>query len=506
MVTDLIPKARVLIVEDEGIVAIDLKKMLLELGFEVAGVAATAEQALETAERQPLDLVLMDIRIQGEVDGIETARRLRRGHDVPVLYLTAHRDPETLSRAKQTEPFGYLLKPFKKVDLSIALDFAMLRHKLESQLREREHLLTTTLGSIRDGVLTTDRVGQVTFLNPAAELLTGWPNAEGVGHSLDEVLSLRDEAHAGATPVPILRVLDERAGHVLAGAVLVSRTGEQRPVSESAAPVADALHTFGAVVVVRDETEHRALLRQVELNDRLTALGTLAAGIAHEVSNPLTFVMSNLEYLRVSLEAAVKAQAVDAELLETVSEAAEGAQRIAQILTDLRGFTRQPLSGPAECEVWPSLEWALKVTAKERNLKAQLELAIAPMPKVTVDATRLGQVFVNLLTNAAQAIPAGSPETQRIGVTTATDAEGAAVVEISDSGSGISPEQRSRLFSAFFTTKGPRQGTGLGLFIAHGIVESAGGRIEVVSPPRGGTLFRVVLPPVPGAKPIAPLS
>jgi C4-dicarboxylate-specific signal transduction histidine kinase len=203
--------------------------------------------------------------------------------------------------------------------------------------------------------------------------------------------------------------------------------------------------------------------------------------------------------LQSTLEAAEVRQAIEPEVLSTVRDAAEGAQRIAQILTDLRGFTRQPkTTAAAECEPWPSLEWALRVTAKERNEKAQLDLAISPMPKVALDATRLGQVFVNLLTNAAQAISPGALKDHHIGVKTATDEQGAAVIEVSDSGAGITPEQRRRLFSAFFTTKGPKQGTGLGLFIAHGIVESAGGRIEVESLAKGGTMFRVVLPAAQG--------
>ena len=187
-------------------------------------------------------------------------------------------------------------------------------------------------------------------------------------------------------------------------------------------------------------------------------------------------------------------------MLSTLSDAQEGASRIAHILTDLRGFTRQPAGqGKGQCEPWPSLEWALRVTAKERSQKAQLDLNIAPMPRVPLDSTRLGQVFVNLLTNAAQAIGSGSPSEHRVGVKTYTDAQGSAVIEVSDSGTGITEEQRRRLFTAFFTTKSPRQGTGLGLFIVNGIVESAGGHVEVESPPRGGTLFRVVLPGVSGA-------
>lgn len=497
--SELTPRGRVLIVEDEGIVAIDLKKTLVELGFEVTGVAATAAQALETANRAPMDLVLMDIRIQGEVDGIEAARRLRVHHDVPLLYLTAHRDAETMERAKVTEPFGYVLKPYEKMELSIALELALARHRLEVRLREREHLLATTLGSIREGVVTTDQTGHVTFLNPSAEALTGWPSAEGRGRPLREVLHLEDEAKGEVKDathlVPIERVLTERVPHAVTSALLVSRTGEVRPISESLAPVIDKERTFGAVAVLRDESEHRALWRQLELNDRLAALGTLAAGIAHEVSNPLTYLMANLEHLKLTFEAAASRQAVDPDLLETVSDAAEGAERIARVLSDLRGFTRTS-SGPSVCEVWPPLEWALKVTAKERSTKAQLDLSVAPTPRVGLDATRLGQVFVNLLSNAAQAIESGAPPKHRVGVRTLTDASNWAVIEVSDSGSGLTEEQRRRLFSAFFTTKGAGHGTGLGLFITHGIVTSAGGRIEVDTPARGGTVFRVLLPPV----------
>ena len=160
--------ARVLIVEDESLIAEEINDRLTRLNYEVVGIEDTAERAWTTANTTRPDLVLMDIRLKGEMDGIQAADRIRRELNIPTVYLTAHNDAATLARAKETQPLGYLLKPFQERDLFVTLEIALHRHQMDGRLRASELKYATTLASIGDGVLATDADGKVTFLNPVA--------------------------------------------------------------------------------------------------------------------------------------------------------------------------------------------------------------------------------------------------------------------------------------------------------------------------------------------------
>ena len=273
-----VPAPRILVVEDEGIVAWDIQRSLSDLGFEVTGVASTAEEAAQlTSEGRP-DLVLMDIHIQGEQDGIAAADILRTRYGVAVIYLTAHGDAETIERARWTEPLGYLLKPFKKTELYTAVQIALSRHELERKLRERERLLGTTLRSIGDAVMATGAEGNVTFVNPVAESLIGWMQEEVAGRPLNDVLRLRQERGGGPLALPLEQTLKERATTRLDVAALVRKDGSLRPISCSLAPVMDGDAVLGSVLVLHDLTEQRRTQERLELADRLASLGMLAAG------------------------------------------------------------------------------------------------------------------------------------------------------------------------------------------------------------------------------------
>jgi PAS domain S-box-containing protein len=265
------------------------------------------------------------------------------------------------------------------------------------------------------------------------------------------------------------------------------------------------------VVLIEDLTERRRLEARLRLADRMVSLGTLSAGIAHEVNNPLGYVMANLGLLVEQLAApgplggGVPA-AVLHELRELADEALEGAERVRRIIRGVKAFSRVDEERRTSQPLAPILDLAETLTATEVRHAARLVKDYGPAPLVNVDETRLVQVFVNLLANAAQAIEAGDAGAHEIRVRTFTDACGRAVVEVEDTGPGIRPEDLRRVFDPFFTTKAVGSGTGLGLSISHGIVTGLGGEISVESTPGRGALFRVVLPPatVPVAARVAP--
>src|ERR1051325_5587518 len=173
--------AEILVVEDEAIVAMDIQERLGSLGYDAPGTAATGERAIELAGQLRPDLVLMDIRLNGDMDGIEAAEQIRRRLDIPVVYLTANADSPTLRRALESEPFGYLIKPFEERELHTTIQMALYKHHADRRLRESEQWLTAMLRGIADAVIATDEQTIIRFMNPVAEALTGWAQADAFG-------------------------------------------------------------------------------------------------------------------------------------------------------------------------------------------------------------------------------------------------------------------------------------------------------------------------------------
>lgn len=501
-------RTSILIVEDERIIARDLQQTLQELGYDAWAVASSAEEAIAHASERLPDVVLMDIRIKGNLDGIETAALLRDRFNAPIVFLTAHADEATIERAKLVQPHGYLVKPVKTEELRSAIEVAVYRHQMEGRLREREQWFSTTLRSIADAVIAVDLAGNVSFMNPAAELLTGTTTAKAYGKPVREALCIM-----GDSTSPLEHVLREGRHIELAEAQLVNLSnGSVRTVSDSAAPVLDGSVHLGAVMVFRDITEQRRLQQQLELADRLASLGTMAAGVAHEVNNPLTVVTGNVDFILQELEALpdegepLGVARPDAErqlsdIKGALVDIRSAAERIARIVSDLKAFSRPQPMPAKRADVARSIEWALRATSNELKHRAKVVTEAGSLPAVAMDETRLGQVLVNLLVNAAQAIPAGNADANVVSVTARAAPNQLVVIEIHDTGPGIPLDALTHIFDPFLTTKGMGGGTGLGLSICHGIITAAGGRIEVSSELGRGTTMRVTLPVAGASEP-----
>jgi PAS domain S-box-containing protein len=246
--------AKILVVEDEQIVALDIKQMLQRSGYAVLGPAVTGEAAIRQTIKEQPDLVLMDIRLRGDMDGIIAAQEIRRRLDIPVIYLTAFFDEETLQRAKLTEPYGYLLKPFNENELNSTLQMSLHRHRLEQQLKEHEQWLAATLNSIGDGVITTDAEGRIKSMNLAAQEMTGWAEAKAKGQAWAEVVQLVSQESTDA--VSGFQLLQTRV--TLTDHWLLSTTGIQIPVDVTIRSIQDQQsRSRGTVVTLRDISARR---------------------------------------------------------------------------------------------------------------------------------------------------------------------------------------------------------------------------------------------------------
>jgi len=269
-------KIRILIVEDEGLIARDIEDMVRNAGYEIGAVVGTGEEAVEKAETTHPDLILMDIILRGEMDGVEAAEKIREGFNIPVIYLTAHTDENTLQRAKLTEPLGYTLKPVDQKELMTVIEMALYKHQMEEKLRERQGWLSTILQSIGEGVIATDRFGNITFMNPVAEKLTGWNQPESIGKPLTSVLHLVDEDTGKLVRVAIPELLANNSSNPVNGNIQIVNYVEKIPIELASSVIQDEVENIcGLVLVLHDLTERKRYeekLRYNAVTDHLTEL------------------------------------------------------------------------------------------------------------------------------------------------------------------------------------------------------------------------------------------
>jgi PAS domain S-box-containing protein len=341
------------------------------------------------------------------------------------------------------------------------------------------------------GIFHFDAQGAVTACNDAFCTILGSPRRVLLGVRIDTL------------PDPVMKrcMLDTLAGNRAhyEGDYRSATSGRVRSVRVDYAPIfGDDGVVIGGVGIAEDVTERRALEARLSAADRLATVGTLAAGIAHEINNPLAYVMLNLGLLERDPELAPSSRTA-------LERAREGAERVRLIIRDLRIFSRVEDDRRVSIDVREAIDSALNLARGEIAARARLVRETPPVPRVLGDEARLSQVMLNLIMNAAQAIPAGDPHHHTITVRTA-QRDSWIEVAISDTGEGIPRDQLAHIFEPFWTTKPVGVGTGLGLSIVHGIVEALCGRIEVESEPGTGSTFRVLLPvgPEPAPERVAP--
>ena len=533
-------KAKILIVEDESIVALNIKNRLEELGYAVVAMLNSGEAALQVVDHNRPDLVLMDIKLKGTVDGIEAAALIRSRFQIPVVYLTAYSDEETVDRAKFTEPYGYILKPFEARDLCTTIEVSLHKHQMEQQLREREQWLATTLKSIGDAVITTDSQGSITFMNPVAEALTSWKQEEVLGSNLAQVFQTINEKTREVVENPAVVALREGVTVGLENhTLLITKEGNEIPIDDSAAPIKnDVGNILGAVLVFHDVTEQqqiKAILERTneeleirvaestaqlrQANEQLRAeiaqrkhleselllalekerelnelKSRIVATVSHEYRTPLTTILSSTEMLQQ-----YGSRWTEDRKQKHFQRIQASVKYLTKLVNDVL-FVNQAEAESLEFNPVPlDVEQVASGLVEEFHLQAVGQHTInfecqGVSTNPLLDERLIESMLRNLLSNAIKYSPQGSQVLFEL-----VFERDAVVFRVSDQGIGIPSADQTKLFNAFFrgSNVGTTAGVGLGLLIVKECVDLHGGEILVESEVGVGTKFTVTLPLAP---------
>ncbi|MBD2566951.1 hybrid sensor histidine kinase/response regulator [Anabaena lutea] len=492
-------QAKILVVEDEIIVARTIASQLHQLGYIVTGTASSGKAAIAKAlETQP-ELVLMDIILKGEMDGITAAGDIREQCDIPVIFLTAYGDDHTLERAKITQPFGYVVKPFTIQDLRISIEIALSQHKLERELRENRDQLATLLNSMSDAVIATNDQGIVTFMNPAAQKLTCWQQEEALGTNVSDILHLIDELTEEIIENPVFTVLREQQVVYLGEFTsLITKYGKKVPIGDSASPLRRRPNEItGAVVVFWDLSERRqkeyleqALKKEQELN-RLKSL--FISTVSHEFRNPLTVIQTAVEL--IELQGNNLTETKRKTYLTRIYGAVQSMEKLMEDVLFM---------GKAEADKLIYNPTTINLEKFCRDLIEEFSTLESSCPEIiftchsdktdaVMDEVLLHYLFINLLSNAAKY----SHENAKIQFSlTCNLLTGTAIFRVQDQGIGIPETDQEKIFDSFYRASNVQSipGNGLGLVIVKRCVDAHKGKIEISSQVGVGTLFTVTLP------------
>ncbi len=496
-------KHRLMIVEDEAVITLQLQERLSHMGYEVVGRAGNGEEGLQLAEQLRPELILMDIIMPGRIDGIEAACAIRARLGIPVIFLTAYADDALIGRAKAAEPLGYILKPYQESEIKAAIELAL--HRTEQERRTlgvatplgRVHL-AVVLRSLEDGVITTDLEGRVVLMSRAAEDLTGQSLQQALGRGLEELIAPANGGAGGLLDSLVEAV--RRGGHAVTlerDCCFPSVAGTTRRVFFSSAPIsAPDRQLSGVVIIFWDKSSLEKKESELLEQRKLDSMGTMAEGIAHAFNNVLTPLMFNLDMAKLLVREEDK-------VYQRLMGVETASRRVRELIQRLVQLTRSPIYLMLEDDLaGPLRDWVLR-TADAAGCSCGFLLDEGLWP-VRIDHLQLEQAIGNLVLNAGEAL-LDRREPIEVRAQNATLGplshppvrQGDYVrISIADRGRGIPPEHLGRIFDPFFTTK-PEVGRGLGLSFVHAIIKRHGGYVLVNSVPGQGTEFQLYLPARP---------
>jgi PAS domain S-box-containing protein len=530
---------QILVVEDEIVIARDIEGCLENLGYSVADVVASGVEAIKKASELRPDLVLMDIRLDGDLDGIQAAEQIWSHFQIPIIYLTGFSDKNTLERAKITQPFGYILKPVEEQELYVAIETALQQFQVNRGLQDREQWLANILRDLGDGVIVVDAQRSVKFVNAVATALTGWTQEEAVGKDLLEIFPIVQEETRTPLKNPAIAALETgQLNYLEDRTLLISKHGAAVPISDSGAPLRDETGKItGSVLVFRDVTQRRlaeerenALNRAEQLEAQmleLERLNQLKDDFLNTVSHELRTPLANMKMSIQMLEVVLKQRG-----LLTDSDAEE--DRAMRYFNILRNQCNQELTlvndllniqhlnantyvlTPSIIELQTWIPYILEgFQGRAQSSRQQLQVDLAPnLQPIVSDESSLVRILSELLNNACKYTPVGGTITVAAHLVVQKDEDpgmkdradensslslnsSSLQLSVSNSGVELPFEEISRIFDPFYRIPHSdlrnQGGTGLGLALVKKLVDHLGGCINVSSS-SGQTCFAIELP------------
>ncbi len=476
-------KEKVLLIEDEKSVTEIIGEMLAVLGFQVAGIESRGRAAINRLVALEPDIVLMDIRLRGEMDGIETAQEIYKVLDIPVIYLTGASDDETIRRAKTTAPYGYLIKPVNIDELRVTIEMALHKHKLEQQLKRQEQWLSTTLRSIGDGVVTTDDSNHITLFNHAAEQITGWNAEEVLGRNLADVLKITTDGTVIDFTKELQSIVAANGNTSANDLQLTTRNETKIPIEINSSPLQEQDgETTGFVFVFRDisqrkEAEAQLLAYQERLRSLASTLSIIEERERQKIASQLHESLGQVLAMSKFKLASVLNENLSEETHQNLQEIY---QLIEQTVTETRLLTTE-ISPPVLYELGfkAGVSWLLERTEENNEIKTTLSDDGEEKSLDNDIRIILFRAISELINNVIKHAKA-----DRITVSLAREGEFIAV-EVKDNGQGFDVSALSPTVDM--------QG-GFGLFNIRERLEHVHGSFQIESTPGEGTLVMLKAP------------
>ena len=507
-------KARILIVEDEAIVAEDLENLIIDFGYEMVGSVVGADDAIQQAIEHRPDLILMDIMLKGNKNGIDAANEIKDMLKIPIIFLTAYSDLKLIEEAKNTEPYAFIVKPFQDKQVIASIEMALSRSQIEKKLFQSEEIYHTLIDNIQDGLFLIQD-GKLKFVNEAFSRIPGYTVDEVLGMDFKDFVAPEDKDMVVDRYVRMMKgekVLSNYEFHGIRKnetkrttiyLVCSPITYQGKPaVLGTVKDITKRKQLEEQMQLINEELEERIIERTTELKQtykqlyhaqKMESVGILAGGIAHDFNNLLTVILGNILLAKKDVDP-------EDRVFNVLLEAEDASLRAKDLTQELLTFSKGGEPIKRTISISKLIKDTVNFTIRGTNVTCKFEIP-DNLYNIDGDDVQITQVISNIIINADQAMLKGGTIRVRCeNVTISSENENTTLPEnknfirisIEDHGTGMPKEQISLIFDPFFTTK--EKGSGLGLATAYSIIKKHGGQITVESEVGTGSTFYIYLP------------